>query len=31
MENYPKVPNITPIMENPMEKKTENEMDTGII
>ena len=25
------VPNITPIMENQMEKKMENEMETGII
>ena len=25
------VPNITPIMENQMEKKLENEMETGII
>ena len=25
------VPNITPIMENQMEQKTENEMETGII
>ena len=25
------VPNITPIMENQMEKKMENEMETGVI